>query len=245
MQNKYFLLSNYIKSINNRTNIITVKDYKKFNSGLILRHDVDFSLDLAYKFSRVEKENGILSTYYILLTSDLYNPFSVTSRKKIKTMIDEGFEIGLHFDPAVYGDIPETELEMKFLKEVKAFESAFDINLESYSLHNPSIHGKYPNFKGYINAYNPEIFSDECYMSDSMFSFRGKFPKEFIEKSKDQLIQYLTHPIQYFNDGKVSYEKQMNMIINNYYRKFDEMFRVNRIYNEQRNEYKIKINEEL
>ena len=60
---------------------------------------------MAYEFSRIEERNQIVSTYYILMTSDLYNPISMTSQKLIKRMSEEGFEIGLHFDPTVYGEI--------------------------------------------------------------------------------------------------------------------------------------------
>lgn len=244
-KNKQFLLSYYESLIKSCKISLKVRDYQDFNKGLILRHDVDFSLDLAYEFSRIEKKYSKLSTYYILMTSDLYNPFSNESREIIKNMLEEGFEIGLHFDPTEYGDISGKELEKKFYNEIDIFESVFNFKIKSYSLHNPSIHGKYPNFRGIINAYNKDIFSDECYISDSMFSFHGKDPLEFIKKSKHQLIQFLTHPIHFFSDGNISYEKPMEIIINNYYKKFDKMFRVNKIYAEYGNEYQIKINEKL
>ena len=105
-------------------------------------------------------------------------------------------------------------------------------------MHNPSIYGKYPNFEGIINVYNEEIFNNECYISDSMFSFSGKNPIEYIKKSENKLIQFLTHPAQYFSEGKISYEKPMNMIINSYYKRFDKIFRVNKIYSEQRKKYR-------
>lgn len=238
---KIFKISTYEDLIKSVELTLRIKDYKNHRAGLILRHDVDFSLDLAFEFSRIEKRNSIVSTYYILLTSDLYNPLSITSQKIINTMINEGFEIGLHFDPTAYGDISDEELKMKFFDEIRILEKAFNFKVESYSLHNPSIHGKYPNYDGIINAYNPDIFSDKCYISDSMFSFRGKDPIEFIKKSENQRIQFLTHPGQYFNEGKISYEKMVNIIVNNYYKKLDGPFRMNKIYNKQRGKYDIKI----
>jgi len=244
-KNEYFTFNFYEKLINIVTKSFCVKNYQNHKTGLILRHDVDWSIDLAYKFSRIEKKNSKFSTYYILMTSDLYNPFSNESKKIIKNMLDEGFEIGLHFDPTIYGDISEKELEEKFHNEKDIFESAFNFKIQSYSLHNPYIHGKFPNFEGVINAYNTDIFSDECYISDSSFSFRGKDPKEFIKKSKDQLVQFLAHPAHYFSQGEVSYEKAMNITINNYCKKLDKTFQVNRIYAKQRSQYHIKINKDL
>jgi len=244
-RNEYFTLDFYDKLINIVTKSICVKNYQNHKTGLILRHDVDLSIDLAYKFSRIEKKNSKMSTYYILMTSDLYNPFSNGSKKIIKSMLDEGFEIGLHFDPTVYGDISEKELEEKFYNEIDIFESVFNFKIQSYSLHNLSINGESLNFKGIINAYNTDIFSDECYISDSSFSFRGKDAIKFIKKSENKLVQFLTHPAQYFSQGEVTYEKAMNVIINNYYKKFDKSFQLNRIYSKQKSGYHIKINGDL
>lgn len=244
-ESEYFTLNYYKHLFSKHPIILQVMDYQKHKTGLILRHDVDLSLDIAYEFSRIEKKNSIVSTYYILITSDLYNPFSASNKEKIKTMLDEGFEIGLHFDPLAYGNIPEKELEKKFYDEIEIFESVFNFKIKSYSHHNPSIHGQYPNYEGVINAYNTDIFSDECYISDSMFSFRCKDPGEFIEKSKHQLVQFLTHPVHYFSNAILSYENPINFIINNYYMKIDEIMQVNKVYSRQKNNYNIRIDEKL
>ncbi len=240
-KNKYFTLNYYEYLLKSFPKILRVRDYPNHDNGIILRHDVDLSIDLAYEFSRIEKRNSIVSTYYILMTSDLYNPFSNESKKIIKNMLEEGFEIGLHFDPTEYGDVSDSILEKHFVNEVEIFKSFFDCKVYSYSLHNPSIHGKYPNFTNYISVYGSGIFSDDCYISDSVFSFRGKDLPKFCEKSKHQLIQFVTHPAQYFSNGKVSYEKQINYIINKYYKKMDSIFQVNKVYSEQRSKYKIEI----
>jgi len=240
-ESKYFTLNYYKHLISKHPTTLLVMDYHKHKTGLILRHDVDLSLDLAFEFSRIEKKNSIVSTYYILLTSVLYNPFSKTSQEIIKTMIDEGFEIGLHFDPLAYGSIPEKDLLEKFYNEIDIFESVFNFKIKSYSHHNPSIHGQYTNYEGVINAYNTDIFSDECFISDSMFSFRGKDPGEFIEKSKHQLVQFLTHPVHYFSNANLSYEKPINLMMNKYYMKIDEIMKVNNIYKKQKKNYEIDI----
>ncbi len=234
MITSYFTTGRYELLIKSCPITLRVMDYSNHSKGVILRHDVDFSLDLAFEFSRVEKRNSVFSTYYILLTSDLYNPLSRASQEIINTMLAEGFEIGLHFDPTAYGDISEEDLEIKFHDEIRILESTFDFKVKSYSLHNPSIHGKYPNFEGIINAYNPEIFSDDRYISDSMFSFRDKDPMDYIEKSKNQLIQFLTHPIHYFIKEEISYSNGINLIMNNYYKKIDSILQVNKVYLNER-----------
>jgi hypothetical protein len=236
-----FSISYYIELVKNAKTRLKVADYKSHSAGIILRHDIDFSLEFAFELSRIEKRNSILSTYYILLTSDLYNPFSQSSIYMIKRMINDGFEIGLHFDPTIYGHISAKKLEMKFRNEISILELAFDFKVQSFSYHKPSIHGVTTGFDGIINAYNSEIFSDFCYLSDSMYSFRGKDPIEFTKKSETQLVQFLTHPVHFFTDGNITYEKQINYMLNNYYKKMKSIFEINKKYLVQKDNYRIKL----
>jgi len=195
---------------------ICVKDYKKYNNGLILRHDVDASIKMAYDLSRIELEYAKVSTYYVLLTASIYNVFSKKNQKYIREMINDGFEIGLHFDPTVYGCVSKKTLTDKIKSEATVFEMIFDYKIKSYSLHQPSIYGGYIDTSSYIDAYNKDIFDDDRYISDSSFSFRGKNPIEYIEKSKTELIQMLIHPQHITNSGAISYYEPIRKIVEEY-----------------------------
>jgi hypothetical protein len=70
-----------------------------------LRHDIDFNPFKALEMSKIEKDNGIRSTYYILATSEYYGHFSFLGfiRKKgmdqlYKEIFNNGAEIGIHND---------------------------------------------------------------------------------------------------------------------------------------------------
>lgn len=52
---------------------------------VILRHDIDSSLGQAMALARVERELGVSSTYFVLLTSDFYNPASKGSVEKLRS----------------------------------------------------------------------------------------------------------------------------------------------------------------
>ena len=108
-------------------------------------------------------------------------------------MSDMGHEIGLHFDPTLYG----SNVEMSLKKEIDILSFAIQDTVQSISLHSPSIHGQYPLFKGYNNAYDPRMFSDENYISDSRFSFRGKDPFEFLKNIDNSMVQILLHPMHF------------------------------------------------
>jgi len=218
----------YISLLKNANNIICVKDYKNYSSGLILRHDVDISLDFAFDIYKLERDNGIKSTFYILLTSDLYNPFSFKNRLKLQEMVKNGFEVGLHFDPVAYGN--SSNILENFKREILLFEKHLDIKLHSYSMHNPSITGEYIKYPKLIDAYSSDIFSDERYISDSLFSFKGKDLKEYIEKSNSSFIQLLIHPIHLISNGKVSYKRPIREHLKRYLEKIDTTLCVNRVY---------------
>lgn len=168
--------------------------------GLILRHDVDLSLSLAYEFSKTELEIDVLSTYYVLTTTDLYNPFSRINRVLLREMDNAGFEIGLHFDPRICSSHLESDLRKALVRERDQLENILGKPVVSYSFHNPSMWGEInlSKIEDLVDAYDPEIFGDDRYISDSLFSFREKDPEEWVRKSNVQLIQFLTHPFQYF-----------------------------------------------
>ena len=168
---------------------------------IILRHDVDLDLGAAYNLSIIEKECGVESTFFIMTSCDTYNPLSKTNRQMLLEMTKNGFEIGLHFDPTIYGNISPSELKSKVDVEAKILESITDQRVKSISLHNPSLHGQYPEFEGYINVYHKDFFSDGSYMSDSCMDFRGKDPFEFVLKAKEKPIQILLHPLHYTENG--------------------------------------------
>lgn len=240
-KSKYFTINEYLKLLKDK-NTICVKDYKKNSNGIINRHDVDFSLEMAFKFSEYEKRNNINSTYYLLISSDLYNVFSPTSKEYIEKMISNGFEIGIHFDPTIYGNLNERELIDKMLIEINIFEQFYNYKIFSYSMHNPSLSGIYINYKELINAYDNEIFCDKSYISDSSYSFRNKNPYEFLEMSNNNLIQLLTHPVHFFGNSEISYEKQINEILNNFYYKLDANWNLNKVYLNTKKNYNIKVN---
>ena len=68
------------------------------NKCVILRHDIDNNISKAVQLAYVEKDAGVASTYFVLVTSDLYNIFSKDSRQKMQDIIKCGHQRGLHFD---------------------------------------------------------------------------------------------------------------------------------------------------
>ena len=42
-------------------------------NSLLLRHDIDFSVDYAYQIAKLESKLKINSTFFFMLTSNMYN----------------------------------------------------------------------------------------------------------------------------------------------------------------------------
>ena len=90
--------------------------YPKNSKTILLRHDVDFSLEYAYELANFEYDLGINSSYYIYLHSELYNALSPKSMGMIREMKDMGHEIGLHTEGTNYIMFEEELLDKIFNK---------------------------------------------------------------------------------------------------------------------------------
>lgn len=195
----YGSYARFLKHAKDIAPILSLREFYDLNKKncIILRHDIDIDIYPAYKLAKLENEIGIKSTFFVLTTSHTYNPLSPLNRRLLNEMKRDGFEIGLHFDPTIYGDISYDKMLSNVILECKILENIIGESIRSISLHNPSIHGKYPIFDDYHNAYSPDIFSDFAYMSDSCMNFRGKSSYQFVEKAKEMPIQMVFHPIHW------------------------------------------------
>lgn len=55
---------------------------------MILRHDIDNSLSQALRLAEIEAEEGVKSTWFVLLRTDFYNPASAASQKTLRRIRD-------------------------------------------------------------------------------------------------------------------------------------------------------------
>ena len=191
----------------------------------LIRHDVDFDISLAYELALIEKEENVISTFFILISSSHYNVLNSNNRRLLKEILYMGHEIGLHFDPSLYNE----NIDFYFEKEVEILNFAIGQKINSISLHNPSVHGTYPLFKNYVNAYDPKLFNDQNYLSDSRMLFSKKNPYKFLDKIDNSMLQILLHPMHYSLSGK-GYDYIMSKIIKKKIYEIHDSFKVNSTY---------------
>src|SRR5262245_59335018 len=69
------------------------------NGDLLLRHDVDLSLDAALRLAALEAEAGASATYFLMTASVFYNLASNEGGAAVTHLRELGHRVGLH---AVY-----------------------------------------------------------------------------------------------------------------------------------------------
>lgn len=158
---------------------------------VILRHDIDFSVKKAYEIALLESDLRVYSTYFFLISQEIYNPFSFENAKLIKKIQLLGHKISIHFDPTVYDDPKEG-----FIREKNIFETFFETKIDVISIHKPSKDFLEIDLNewGIINTYSKDFFNGNLiYISDSNHNFNYGDLRNHVLQGRG--IQLLIHPI--------------------------------------------------
>lgn len=177
----------------------TFVDYHHFGAyprNVILRHDIDNSVDKAIKLAELEAKLGVKSTYFVLMTSDFYNPASKKSQKGLSKIQKLGHEIGLHFDEMAYDDLEDVVDTIQ--KEAKLLSDILGTPITTVSMHRPSQKTLDANYEipGMINSYGKTFFNDFKYLSDSRRRWREPV-LDIIKSGQYDRLHILTHAIWY------------------------------------------------
>ena len=205
----YVTLLNYLSEHYNIISFNQVHEAKK--PYLLIRHDVDASIDHALKMAKIEEELGISSTYFLLFSNRFYNLLEKNTYQKLLNLVEFGREIGLHYDLEVYDnynllnvDYLENEIKLLSLLTKK------DINL--ISVHNPSINNKedpYAKSSKYINTYNKDMY--DLYVTDSCRSWYMDDLEKLINFESDR-VQLVIHPLLW-NQNKINSDELIDAFL--------------------------------
>lgn len=172
------------------------------DSFIVLRHDVEYSVDRAYMLSLIEQKRGIAASYFFQLTSNTYNVFSRKNVDLIKKIAKMGHKIGLHYHEI--GCISLDEVVHSIRSQVDIISNIVEV--DRFSFHRPSRDILQANIyiEGLINVYGDVFFTycDEAeadaklqvkYISDSRHRWNYGLPTpELFAKHKK--VQILVHP---------------------------------------------------
>ena len=141
---------------------------------LILRHDVDLSLDSALAVAEIEAEEKAWSTWFLMTRSVFYNLSSKEGVAAIERLRALGHRVAHH---AVW---PDVDLDERFDAVV--------------AWHNPDPEYMQADIPGAVNVMQPPFFDPEHYRSDSNQYWRHGCPHEQLAAGEFEWLQLLTHP---------------------------------------------------
>lgn len=202
-----------------------VSDFDKKNT-VFFRHDIDLCLIKARNIAFCEYEEGVKSTYFVLLDTEFYNPFSNEGRKILREIRSFGHEIGLHFDAAPFNDTQA--LTQRVDQECDMLESIIDAPVRVVAPHRPEpdFLGNPDAICGRIHPYQPSFFSDIQYVSDSLGGWTRDHPIDCSAFREGSAIQLLTHPYIWTTAPHLS---QTERIQETLYQKFNALDRAARV----------------
>ena len=159
---------------------------------LILRHDVDLSLEAALSLARLEAEAGARATYFLMTESVFYNLASPVGEAALEELRSLGHAVGLH---AVY---PRVRLDGRFDPVV--------------AWHNPDPEYMRAPIDGAANVMDQPWFDPEHYRSDSNQHWRNGCPHEQLARGDFEWLQLLTHPEIWVFPGDSMRESMLSML---------------------------------
>ena len=169
----------------------------------ILRHDIDFDIRKALSLADVERNIGVNSTYFVLITSPMYNALSKESCEILKKIREMGHFIGLHYDETRYMQSlgSREEIVNNIQKEIRILEEVLGFAVDTVSMHRPSrqVLDADLSIPGVINSYGAVYFSEFKYLSDSRKKWREPI-LDIISEGKFKRMHILTHAYWYDNE---------------------------------------------
>jgi hypothetical protein len=160
--------------------------------SLILRHDVDLSLEGALAVAEVEADEGAWSTWFLMTRSVFYNLASSEGERAIEQLRSLGHRVAHH---AVW---PNIDLDGRFDSVV--------------AWHNPVPGYMREPIAGAVNVMAPPFFDPDHYRSDSNQHWRHGCPHEELASGSFEWLQLLTHPEIWAFEGTTMRESMESML---------------------------------
>ncbi len=193
---------------------------------IIMRHDVEYSVDRAYALAKVESSMDFTSTWFFQWTNNSYNILSRRNQDLIRDMHERGHVIGLHY--ALNGMTDMELVRKQIKKEIDILSEMLGFPITQFSVHRPSADILRENIKlpGILNAYQDEFFTfadkvteetklNVKYMSDANHIWRYGYPTRENILGHDK-VQILTHPFAWCREGYDNRDNYASLIREKY-----------------------------
>jgi len=173
-------------------------------SKCLLRHDIDVDLSAAFEMAKIEHDLGVSSTYFLMLRSPVYNLMARHNHALVKSILDLGHSIGLHYDQGFdqLRGLTSTQTTALLEGEAQWLEQQFSCPVAAVSFHQPSsavLQGKISTGNR-VNTYDRDRLAGFEYFSDSnrnfsLLSESNSCIRDVFEARAPQNLQILIHPM--------------------------------------------------
>ena len=181
----------------------TFSAVQRHRRDVIVRHDVDVSLEAAVSIAELEWEMGVQATYFVMVSNSYYNIYSLEARRLVTRLSELGHHIGLHFDTSVYpsgGVLAGYGAAVSHEFGLLAAIIADPIDIVSFHNPHPDLVNRERPEGGLSHTYEPRFFTDLAYVADSGGAWRFGGPFERPAFTNGTAIHLLTHPIWWDHD---------------------------------------------
>lgn len=172
-------------------------DEMYYNRSILLRHDLEFSVQIALKMALIEADLGIKATYFVQLHSEFYNTLEKANIQAIQKIQKLGHQIGLHFDSHFWNIESEEQLEEFITKDKVILEQYLGSNIiKAFSFHNNTtftLMCRKEKYAGILNVYSDYFRNHFAYNADSLGYWRYERLENVIKEAKPNALQILIH----------------------------------------------------
>ncbi|HVA31142.1 MAG TPA: hypothetical protein VMU58_07720 [Gaiellaceae bacterium] len=167
-------------------------DREPQRGDVLLRHDVDMSLEAALTMAELEAEQGVAATYFLMTRSDFYNLDARAGVAALARLRELGHRVGLH------GVYPDACLDDRFDPVV--------------AWHTPDPEYMSVPLPDAVNAMQPGYFDPAHYRSDSNRHWRSGCPHDELAVGAFDWLQLLVHPEIWVYEGATMREKMVSQL---------------------------------
>lgn len=169
-----------------------------------LRHDVDFSMEMAVELARVNAAAGVAGTFFVLLRGGPYNLLSRRALDAAREIDALGQRLGLHavYDPAA-GEAWEERLGADYrmaLGELPMLSPVFTWHNPTPDLLEHAARVERP--AGLVSGYASRFVRDIAYYSDSNMRNGADDFLRFVGEGGPEALQLLFHPLNWVAGGR-------------------------------------------
>lgn len=196
---------------------------EKMERKVLLRHDIDQSLEKTQPIVDIEAKLGISATYFLLFRSPFYNMFSSDQEKLIRNIIEKNHFIGLHFDYSGYTFNTISQLAHQIILEAEFIQKYYNVKVDAVSFHRPfDIHYlRKLELSLYPHAYESIFVEQFKYFADSRGKWRFGSPLDSEEFHQKKNLQILVHP-EWWNETEMNGVESLDNYRKDYYQRFEK-----------------------